>query len=93
MGSAGAGSFIGFKEHVIDRSKARIYALLHISYLGLHGAVYDPINFVIVGENVKPLILKLHTGEALQKPVMAHINVEPPTHREVFMVLRKGYIL
>ena len=51
VGSAGAGSFVGFKEHVIDRSKARIYACLHISYLGLHGAVYDPVNFVIVGES------------------------------------------
>lgn len=51
VGSAGAGNFVGFKEHVIDRSKVRIFAFLHISYLGLHGAVYDPANFVIVGES------------------------------------------
>jgi dihydroorotase len=50
-GSAGAGNFVGFKEHVIDRSKARIFPFLHISYLGLHGAIYDPVNFVIVGES------------------------------------------
>jgi dihydroorotase len=50
-GSAGAGNFVGFKEHVIDRSKVRILAFLHISYLGLLGAVYDPANFVIVGES------------------------------------------
>jgi len=50
-GSAGAGNFIGFKEYVIERSKARVLAFLHISYLGLHGAVYDPANFVIIGES------------------------------------------
>jgi len=53
-GSAGAGNFIGFKEHIIDRSQTRIYAFLHISYLGLHGAVYDPENFVILGEMFEP---------------------------------------
>ncbi|MBA7531711.1 Deacetylase [subsurface metagenome] len=34
-GSAGAGNFCGFKEFVIDKAKARIYAFLNICYSGL----------------------------------------------------------
>jgi dihydroorotase len=49
-GSAGAGNFLGFKEHVIERSRARIYAFLHIAYPGLTAAVYAPESFAIVGE-------------------------------------------
>jgi dihydroorotase len=50
-GSAGAGNFLGFKEHVIDRSPVRIVAFLNIAYPGMTAAIYDPENFVIVGEN------------------------------------------
>ncbi|NIA10839.1 MAG: amidohydrolase/deacetylase family metallohydrolase [Nitrospiraceae bacterium] len=50
-GSAGAGNFVGFKDHVIDRAKVTIYPFLHISWLGLVGAVYDPEKFVILGES------------------------------------------
>jgi len=50
VGSAGAGNFLGFKEHVIERSRARIYAFLHIAYPGLTAAVYAPKSFAIVGE-------------------------------------------
>ncbi|MGQ9600649.1 MAG: amidohydrolase/deacetylase family metallohydrolase [Anaerolineae bacterium] len=51
VGSAGAGNFQGFKEHVIDRSHVRIAAFLHISHLGLLGAIFDPINLAVVGES------------------------------------------
>jgi dihydroorotase len=36
-GSAGCGNFIGFKEHVIDRSRSRILAFLNISHAGIFG--------------------------------------------------------
>jgi dihydroorotase len=35
-GSAGAGNFAGFREHVITRSKARILAYLNISFAGIY---------------------------------------------------------
>jgi len=50
-GSAGAGNILGFKEHVVKRAKARIFAFLNISFPGIVGAIYDPHNFVVVGEN------------------------------------------
>src|SRR6266852_2273502 len=34
-GSAGAGTFAGFRKYVIARSKTRVYALLNISTIGL----------------------------------------------------------
>lgn len=49
-GSAGASNFLGFKEHVIARSRARIYAFLHIAHQGLTATVYAPEHFTIVGE-------------------------------------------
>lgn len=49
-GSAGAGNFLGFKEHVIDRSQVRILAFLNIAFPGMTAAIYDPENYVIVGE-------------------------------------------
>jgi dihydroorotase len=49
-GSAGAGNFIGFKSHVIDRSQSRIFAFLHVAYQGLGATIYDPQNYVILGE-------------------------------------------
>jgi dihydroorotase len=130
-GSAGAANFLGFKEHVIDRSKARIWAFLHISFAGLAAAMYDPERMVILGETfdiqcampgpavelgkaypalirgikvrlsletsgdqgVEPLRLAQQAADALDKPVMVHIGVPPPTRREVLSLLRPGDIL
>lgn len=50
VGSAGASNFLGFKEHVIERSRSRIYAFLHIAHQGLTATVYAPESFAIVGE-------------------------------------------
>lgn len=36
-GSAGAGNFLGFRRHVIERSRARILAYLNISFAGIFG--------------------------------------------------------
>ena len=36
-GSAGAGNFLGFRRHVIERSRARILAYLNISFAGIYG--------------------------------------------------------
>jgi len=46
-GSAGAGNFAGFRKHVIDRSRLRILAFLHVSFAGIFG--YSPT--VRVGES------------------------------------------
>ncbi|MGN6765220.1 MAG: amidohydrolase/deacetylase family metallohydrolase, partial [Rhizobiaceae bacterium] len=45
-GSAGAGNFLGFRAHVIERSKVRILAYLNISFAGIFGFS----NRVMVGE-------------------------------------------
>jgi dihydroorotase len=36
-GSAGAGNFLGFRSHVIERSRVRILAYLNISFAGIFG--------------------------------------------------------
>jgi dihydroorotase len=36
-GSAGPGNWRGFREHVIERSEARILAYLHVSFAGIFG--------------------------------------------------------
>jgi dihydroorotase len=36
-GSAGPGNFTGFREHVIDHSRVRILAYLHVSFAGIYG--------------------------------------------------------
>ena len=36
-GSAGAGNFLGFRSHVMERSKVRILAYLNISFAGIFG--------------------------------------------------------
>ncbi|MBM3548814.1 MAG: amidohydrolase/deacetylase family metallohydrolase [Alphaproteobacteria bacterium] len=36
-GTAGAGNFLGFRKHVIERSEVRILAYLNISYPGIFG--------------------------------------------------------
>lgn len=45
-GSAGAGNFLGFRQHVIDRSTVRILAYLNISFAGIFGFS----NRIMVGE-------------------------------------------
>lgn len=45
-GSAGAGNFIGFRQHVIEQAKVRILAYLNISFAGIFGFS----NRVMVGE-------------------------------------------
>jgi len=36
-GSAGPGNFTGFREHVIEQSRVRILAYLHVSFAGIYG--------------------------------------------------------
>lgn len=36
-GSAGPGNFAGFRKHVIDPSRSRILAYLHVSFAGIYG--------------------------------------------------------
>ncbi len=45
-GSAGAGNFPGFREHIIKRSRARILAFLNLSFPGIFAFAKD----VMVGE-------------------------------------------
>ncbi|KAI8082994.1 amidohydrolase [Halteromyces radiatus] len=40
-GSAGAYTFPGFRRHIIERSKVKIFSLLHVSALGLTGRTYE----------------------------------------------------
>jgi dihydroorotase len=46
-GSAGPGNFAGFRKHVIERSKVRILAYLHVSFAG----IYAFSRRVMVGES------------------------------------------
>ena len=46
-GSAGPGNWRGFREHVIERSKVRILAYLHVSHAGIYGFDQN----VMVGES------------------------------------------
>jgi len=50
FGTAGAGNFQGFWDHIITRSKVRILSFLHIAYTGLDGAIYYPGALRIMGE-------------------------------------------
>jgi dihydroorotase len=52
-GTAGAGTFRGFREHVIERSALRIIAFLNISHAGIFG--YGP--GVMVGETAELRLL------------------------------------
>jgi dihydroorotase len=64
-GSAGAGTFAGFRKYVIDRAKTRVYALLNISTIGLvvsneiylDPAMVDPRAAVAMIQNNRNLIL------------------------------------
>ena len=47
-GSSGPGNFLGFRRHVIERSKARILAYLNISFAGIYAFSED----VMIGECV-----------------------------------------
>src|SRR4029450_879287 len=46
-GSAGPGNFPGFAKHVIEASRSRIYAYLHVSHAGIFGFSTD----VHIGES------------------------------------------
>src|SRR3984885_7382042 len=46
-GSAGAGNFAGFRQHVIEPSQVRILAYLHVSHAGIYGFSHR----VMVGES------------------------------------------
>ena len=52
-GSAGAGNFLGFKHHVIDRIAVRILSYLNISFAGIYG-LSKTVN---VGECADPRLL------------------------------------
>lgn len=46
-GSAGANTFAGFRKHVIERARTRVFALLNISKIGLaDGNEYSELRFV-----------------------------------------------
>lgn len=126
-GSAGAGNFLGFRRHVIERSKVRILAFLNISFAGIFGfssrvmvgecaelQLCDPAEIVacardnadlVAGVKVRagrfaggssgaaPVDLALTAAEALQLPLMAHIDEPPPGRGEVLERLRPGDIL
>ena len=46
-GSAGAGNLLGFRKHVIERSKVRILAYINVSFAGIYGFSH----YLMVGEN------------------------------------------
>ena len=126
-GSAGAGNFLGFRRHVIERAKVRILAYLNISYAGIFGfsrnvmvgecsdirlcdareavsAAREHLDLLVgmkvrvgrvAGGNsgVAPLDLALEAADALQLPVMTHIDFPPPSRREVVPRLRRGDVL
>ncbi|TVQ40306.1 MAG: amidohydrolase/deacetylase family metallohydrolase [Geminicoccaceae bacterium] len=48
VGSAGAGNFEGFRQHVIAGSETRILTLLHVSFAGIYGFSGE----VMVGESL-----------------------------------------
>jgi dihydroorotase len=126
-GSAGAGNFLGFRRHVIERARVRILAYLNISFAGIFGfsrnvmvgecsdirlcdareavsAAREHLDLLVgmkvrvgrvAGGNsgVAPLDLALEAADALQRPVMTHIDFPPPSQREVVPRLRRGDVL
>lgn len=52
-GSAGPGNWPGFKAHVIDRSRVRILAYLHVSFAGIYGFSRR----IMVGESHDPRLM------------------------------------
>lgn len=65
VGSAGPGNFLGFRNHVIERSETRILAYLHISFAGIFGFS----NEVMVGESGD---LRLLSPEACARVAQEH---------------------
>ena len=47
VGSAGPGNFLGFRKHIIECSRSRILAFLHVSHAGIFGFSHS----VMVGES------------------------------------------
>jgi dihydroorotase len=67
-GTAGAGTFRGFREHVIERSALRIIAFLNISHAGIFG--YGP--GFMVGETAE---LRLLNAPACVKVAREHADL------------------
>jgi dihydroorotase len=63
-GSAGPGNWPGFREHVIERSQARILAYLHVSFAGIFG--FHSRIMVGESENVR-LLAPLECAEVADK--------------------------
>src|ERR1044072_1507541 len=55
-GSAGPGNFAGFRKHVIEPSKVRILAYLHVSFAGIYA--FSPR--VMVGESEELRLMAPH---------------------------------
>ena len=66
-GSAGPGNWPGFREHVIERSQARILAYLHVSFAGIFGFH----SRIMVGESETSAFL--HRLNALRSPTRTAI--------------------
>ncbi len=52
-GSAGPGTFAGFRAHVIERAQSRVLALLHVSFAGIYA--FSPTIMVGEGEDMRLL--------------------------------------
>jgi dihydroorotase len=126
-GSAGAGTFPGFRRHIVEKSDVRILAFLNLSFAGIFAfsasvQVGECANLrlldqrecvrlarehkdVIVGikarigriaggsNGIAPLDMALEVAEAVDLPVMVHLDQPPPSAADVVSRLRKGDIL
>ncbi|MDX6752361.1 amidohydrolase/deacetylase family metallohydrolase [Geminicoccaceae bacterium 1502E] len=68
VGTAGAGNFIGFRKHVIERSQTKIFAYLHVSFAGIYAFSKD----VMIGESWE---MRLLDAAACAKVAAEHPDV------------------
>lgn len=68
-GSAGAGNFLGFRRHVMERSRARILAYLNISFAGIFAFSEN----VMVGENLDIRLCNAREAVAAAREHREHI--------------------
>ncbi len=61
-GSSGPGNFLGFRHHVMERSRVRILAYLNISFAG----IFAFSKTVMVGENLDVRLLQPTRGRRLR---------------------------
>ena len=66
-GSAGPGNFLGFRRHVMERSRSRILAYLNISFAGIFGFSRN----VMVGECLRHPHVRRQGGGACAAASMA----------------------